>query len=418
MSCRLSEWVENCGITVAKAFTYTAKDGDTFASVSRATTGSDTRAAGIRAANPGLSEPFTAGTRITIPRLGSGSRTKFKSDGIDIRIGGYKITPYDRFSLSMSADGFRSISFDQPNEILTRTYFPPLSPLGVECAIDGKLVMTGYLEPVTFSDSRDKSSMTISCVSDANLLNNKASASAWPIAPINADLYAIADKICPLFSLDFAFNVDPGPVFKKAAMQRDDNALDFLASLAQQRGYVITDDENGFVVFTDAVATGAPMFTVDAEKRPDVAISVSYKMDNYYSSITGVLTGKTGRKQKTFTVQNPHFSGIIRDHQVTFSDIDKGELETATRGAMGRMFADAFSVSITVPFWHDKNGDLIVPNRLVYIRDPRHYIDDYTLLEVRHVELINDGRQKIAVLECTLPGVFSGVIPDSVPWRS
>jgi prophage tail gpP-like protein len=396
---------------------YTAVLGDTFSSVARKTTGKDTEAAKIRSANPGVVDPIQAGTVLQIPNTTT-TQTTFKADGLDLRVNEVAIGTLPNFSMSTAVDGFRKASFTVPNEIPMREVLPNLTPYGVNIGYNSTQIMTGYLETPTYQDDETSKSMTIDISSLPQVLaDTSPSLSAFPMDFKDRDLQKIANYICQSYSLETSFYVDPGARFTKTDIKQYEKSLAYLSRLAIQRAMVIGDDAFGAVVFTDGASAGAPILEIDDEQRSDVTVLPKYNTSKYYSSVTGILKSKTGRSRKEITVANPHYVGIIKPHRFEIKDSDEGELETAVNSVAARMFAEVFNVEITVPGWTDKNGELIEHGRPVKVRAPDKGIEDFVELDIRNATLNTDDSQQSATVNCVLPGVFAGVIPETVPWR-
>lgn len=401
---------------MARPIVYIAKSDDTYSTIARATTGSDTNASLIQKANPGASWPFEAGQKIFVPRLTTDAAKTFKNNGLDIRVGGNQVTARNNFVLSVSMDGFRRCEFTVPNEIQTRALLPQHKALAVDIGFNGNQIFTGYLESPTMQSGRDEKSLTVICSSYPNVLNNKIPANGWPLDLRSLNFEYITREICGLYGLPVITSIDTGPMFKKASAKRDNTGIEFLTPLAKQRGLILTDDAFGTLVIDDGASFGAPVWTVDDENDPSVTVAATYNFDDYYAKITGLLKNKTGQTEKFYTEKNPHFEGILKYDTVEFSEIDLGELETATRTEMGRMFGAVFSVSVEIPSWLNSNGVLFQAGELIKVRSPREYINNFFELQIRRIDFAKEPERETATLECILPDVFRGVIPEVVPW--
>jgi len=245
-------------------------------------------------------------------------------------------------------------------------------------------------------------------------------------------LKQIAEQVCETLGIGVVFDLDPGAKFRRVNVKqvgdrgttrkRDTDVsgdiLPFLADLAAQRNFIISDDEFGNLVFWRGEGTGEPILEIDDGVQPDSAVSVSFSDDAYYSSITGVMPSKTRRRGKTYTVQNPFFTGLVRPYTYMVEDIDQGELETAVNSTAARMFAGVFSAEINRAGWTDLNGDRIQVNRLIRFRSPSNYIENWTDLLISGVTLENDEGSETAQVTAVLPSVYSGKMPEVLPWGS
>jgi len=394
-----------------------ARSGDTFSLIAAQTMGSDTYAAEIARANPGIREPITAGTTIRIPSNRQ-NKKGFLSSGLDIHVSGNRLVTVPSFSIAMRVDAIRKCTFSLPNEISTRAILKPLDPLDCAVGYDGSELMIGQVGTVEPENKGNAKTLVVSAYSDpARIEKSPPPASAFPLEFVNMNLEQIAEHLCGTMGVVLFFDAEPGARFKRVDIKQDQAILKFLADLASQRGLVITDDAFGSLVFWKPSGLGGPVLDIDDTSRTDATVSVKINDENYYSSVTGIMSTKSKRKTgRQYTVSNPFLTGIVRPYSYTVEDIDQGELETAVNSTAARMFAGVFSATVTISEWRDKFGNVLTPNTLIRLRSPDNYIDEFTELMIAGVTLNNEAGSETAELECVLPGVFSGEMPEAMPW--
>jgi LysM repeat protein len=395
--------------------TYITKPGDTFSSVSRASTGSERNAQLIRQANPHAVTPIVPGTVLKIP--GGDSKKGFKPFGLDIKIDGVSIQAYESFTHSMALDGFGRISFVVPNEKKTRELIPMLQPVAVDVGYNGVPKFSGYIEtPVPSSDDKGKR-IEVTASSWANMIASKMPITSFPIEFKECAMDVIAKTLIDPFMIEHFFYAEPGPVFKKITMEQSDSVLDLLSELCRQRAYVIRDDEFGSIVFDDGSISGAPIMRIDADTRPDIDVSISASVDDWYSHITGVLKSKRKRDRKKVVWENPFYRGILKNHEFEVSHIDEGELTTAVNSVAARMFGSVFELTVTIPGWTDKNGNAIKPGSSIEMKSETNYIPEMKEFLIAGVTNNGTPSSMTTTMTCVCPGSYAGVIPSEVPWK-
>ena len=412
--------------------TYKSRAGDTFSLIAQQTMGVDTGASEIKRANPGISEPIRPGTSIRIP-VDWKNKKGFSASGLDVKVDGQPIITMPNFTLSTQIDAIRKASFTVPNEGATRALLPPLSQLDCVVGYNGSTTLTGRINTPQPQASETSKSLVVGAYSACALCENSPPPlTAFPMEFERMSLKQIAEQVCETLGIGVVFDLDPGAKFRRVNVKqvgdrgttrkRDTDVsgdiLPFLADLAAQRNFIISDDEFGNLVFWRGEGTGEPILEIDDGVQPDSAVSVSFSDDAYYSSITGVMPSKTRRRGKTYTVQNPFFTGLVRPYTYMVEDIDQGELETAVNSTAARMFAGVFSAEINRAGWTDLNGDRIQVNRLIRFRSPSNYIENWTDLLISGVTLENDEGSETAQVTAVLPSVYSGKMPEVLPWGS
>jgi prophage tail gpP-like protein len=107
---------------------------------------------------------------------------------------------------------------------------------------------------------------------------------------------------------------------------------------------------------------------------------------------------------------------VVRPLTFKAKDTDNGSIKAAVEAKAARMFADAASYSIQLDTWRDPAGNLWEPNTSLNLLAPGAMIyNNYEFL-VRTVELEADRQSRTATHNLVMPGVFSGQIPESLPW--
>lgn len=394
--------------------TYITRPGDTFSSISRAETGSERNAQLIKQANPHASTPFLPGTQLTIP--GGDSKKGFKPYGLDSKIDGISIAAYDSFTLSTALDGFSRAEFVIPNEIQTRAIAPMLKPISVDIGYNGIPAFSGIMDAPVPSATENKKILTISASGWPNLLSSPPPTSIFPAEFKNMKLDKISEYLLAPYSIEPFFYSDIGPKFTKVILKQGDNLVDFFAGLCKQRALVMRDDEFGSIIFDNGTIAGAPILSIDDDSRPDVSVKLNVDFSKWSSHVTGILKSKHGRSKKQIVWKNPFYTGIMKNHEFEISDSDEGELQTAVNSVSSRMFAEVFSVEIIVPSWTDKNGELIKVGKSVNLRSTTNYINNFYEFLIDSVTISGAENTQVAIIGCTLPGSYSGTIPESVPW--
>jgi len=397
---------------------YSTNSGDTFSLIAQQTVGTDTFAAQIKRANPGISEPIPAGTTILIPSNRENAKG-FLASGLDVKVTADRFVTMPNFTLSKRIDAIRKATFTVPNEIQTRATLPPLTPLDCSIGYNGLSEMQGRIATPKNRESESSKSLVVNAFSEcANLEKSPPPLSAFPLEFKDQNLEQIAGTICNIMGIDVFFDFDSGPRFKRVDIQQGEKVLGFFAKLAEQRNLIITDDEFGSLLFTRGDGSGAPILQIDDTGRPDVKVNTVFNDDKYYSSVTGILPTKTKKPGKQFTIDNPYYTGIVRPYTFKADNIDQGELETAVRSTASRMFAGIFGASITVPFWTDDNGDILKTNSVIRLRSPSNYLNNWGEYLIAGVTLSNTEGSETATIDAVLPSAYSGKIPESLPWAN
>jgi prophage tail gpP-like protein len=398
--------------------TYKATGGESWSTVAMMTTGNDLDADKIRRANPSLSVPISPGAVVTIPDTASTASSRPGNPSIVVN--GIDIEVFDDFELVRAIDAIGKGTFTVPNEKENRRILKPLQFPITTVSVNNELIFTGRCNSPLPSNNSNMKVLDVNMFSLPGIMEVCGPAiKAFPLEWKKQTLEQIADELCSKQGISTEFKSMSSEVFKRVDIQPGDSVLGFLADLAKQRGFVISDDKYGALVFQMGERTGAPVMSIKKDEMPCTSLTVQIDDNQYYSSVTGYVTGRSHKdfRGKGYTVNNPYMTDIIRPYLTRFENIDEGELQTATETTAGRMFSEVFSVTVELCTWFDDFGNVFRPNSTIKIQSEEDYLEDPFEFLISQVDMRKTSNEMTCSLHCVLPGVFSGEIPEAMPWR-
>lgn len=381
-------------------------------------TGNDLDADKIRRSNPGLSAPLAIGAVVNIPDTPSTASSRPGNPSIVVN--GTELEVFDDFELVRAIDAIAKGTFTVPNEKQSRRILKPLYFPKTTISVNNKVIFTGRCNSSTPSDQGGMKVLNVNMFSLPGILEvSGPPIEAFPLEFKKQTLEHIADEICSKHGISTEFKIMSNEIFKRVDIQPGDSSLDFLADLSKQRGFVMSDDKEGTLVFWKGTKTGAPVANIRKDEMPCIGLSTQIDDSKYYSSVTGYVTGRSHRdyRGKGYTVKNnPYLTDIIRPFLSKFENIDEGELQTAADAMAGRMFSEVFSVSVNLCTWFDDYGNVFRPNTTIKIQSEEDFIEEPFEFLISQVSLRKTSGEMTCSLQCVMPGVFSGEIPEAMPW--
>jgi prophage tail gpP-like protein len=305
----------------------------------------------------------------------------------------------------------------EPANLEFREIFKPFTYKPVVITVGGTPIFTGTMMLPLPSLQPSAKSVRVSCYSQPGVSDDcTAPASAFPIEFNKQGLKEIAQTLLEPFGIPVEFEADQGAVFERVALEPGKKIFSFLIELAQQRNLVIRSTPLGAVAFIRSIATGSPVVQLEQGFSPLLGVEPNFNPQKYHSHITGIDPAAIGSKGSQYTVPNPRLEGVVRPLTFKAKDTDNGSIKAAVEAKAARMFADAASYSIQLDTWRDPAGNLWEPNTSLNLLAPGAMIyNNYEFL-VRTVELEADRQSRTATHNLVMPGVFSGQIPESLPW--
>lgn len=407
--------------------TYNVINGDTFESIARKKYGTEKEADRINRANPGVSEPLTAGTVLTVPTLPDAPQDTLSNapaatgDEVAILIDGQRFRFWDRVRVTRSIDTMDTVEFGAPFDADApgfRETFRPFSFKPVVITVGGTPLFTGTMVAVSPAVENSQKIVSVSGYSLPGVLNDCTSpASTYPLEFNDQGLRDISAALASPFGIAVEFQADQGAIFERVASEPGKKVLAFLTELAKQRNLVISSTTRGKLLFSQSIETGTPVARLQQGSAPVMAVTPFFSPQEYYSHITGIEPVIVGLAGSQFTVKNPRLQGVTRPITFNAPDTLDADVKAAVEAKAGRMFGNMASYSVRVATWRDPQGNLWDPNTIVKLQAPEAMIYNEYAFVIRSVEFEREGRKETATLNLVIPGSFSGKVPESLPWE-
>ena len=406
--------------------TYKIVSGDTFESIARKKYGSELQAEAVARANPGVSEPLTAGRALSIPLLPyapknqpQATRAENKEE-IAILIDGKRFRFWDRVRITRAMDKADTVEFGapfEPDNTEFREKFRPFSFKPVVVTMGGAALFTGTLIGVTPVLDNARNTISVSAYSLPGILNDcTAPASSYPIEFNGQKLNDIATTMAAPFGIAVEFKDDAGAVFPRVAAEPGDKVLEFWEKLAKQRNLVIGTTPAGAALFWKSVEPGSPVATLRQGSSPVLSVTPFFNPQEYYSHVTGIEPVEAGSGGSQFTVKNTLLEGITRPMTFNTPDTEGGGVKAVVEAKAGRMFGNMAAYAVRVAGLHDSQGKLWSPNTTIKLIAPRAMIYREYEFVIRSVVMDVGMKSQFSTLNLVMPGAFSGQLPESLPW--
>jgi len=409
--------------------TYKILAGDTFEIIARKEYGTELKASLISNANPGIVEPLSAGTTLTIPVDPIAPTDKIQDapadneDEVAILIDGVRFRFWDKVTINRTVDAMDMVNFTAPfdgDEPAFRETFRPFAYKPVVITLGGTVLFTGTMVSPVPSIAERRKILSVSCYSSPGVLGDcppPASIKNLEQLEFNEQtLKAIATSLAALFGIGVQFDSSPGPVFDRVAIKSTRKVLEFLIELAKQRNLIVTSSNEGALLFKQGAVPGNPVATLLQGSAPVLTVTPNFDPQNFYSHVTAVAPASLGVTGEPFTVKNPHLDGVLRPFTFTVPDTIEGGTKAAAESKAGRMFAGMVTYDVAVSTWRDAAGDLWEPGTTLRLHAHDAMIYSNYEFEIRSVAFSREPDSKTTVLTLIIPGALAGKIPEALPW--
>lgn len=337
--------------------------------------------------------------------------------------GGAQFGEWSDIELQLSLDGYSGLSlsgpFDHSRPEVRRAFQPLMFPqVQVHIGEDSELVLTGRVKDVSPSVDASQASIAVTCYSLAYDLTEQCPPDELlPLEFNGLDLRQIAQKVVtPSVGITSFFEGPPGAKFSRVRCEPDGEIHPFLAELALQRSFVLSDLPSGDLLFRAETFAGTPVARL--EGQPLGKVTASFNPGSWFSSITGRASKKAGKGGSRYRHPNPLYrASNPRAFCGSVGDTESADVPKAAKAMVGRMVASVVSYTVEdLPTWRDTAGNLWKPNTTVLVTAPEAMIYRETELLIRSVKLNQTRDRETATLGLVLPGTFGGDLPTELPW--
>lgn len=371
------------------------------------------------------------------------------SNLIEMYVNGSKFVFWENVRITRNIDAVDSATFTAPFDHTAPGFkenFKPFSYNPVLVSVGGAPLFTGTMLTPRPNLTAETRTIEVSCYAKCGVLQDcTMPAESMPLEYNNLNLKEIAQAMAKPFGLDVDFRGDPGPKFGRVACEPDAKIFDFLTDLAKQRGFVISSNELGAILFWKSNPS-TPVAILTQGQSPLENVSPDFNSQEFYSDLTGLAPVEVGKPaaKKTVKVKKDKtdpkapkapkvkapkpakkyskFSAtaeteVFRPMVFKVNDVDGADVESATKSTLSRMLGNMAGYTIEVSTWRDSNGALWSPNTTLRLSAPDAMIYDYYDFEIKSVDFSQDAEEESATLTLALPGSFSGEPPEVFPWE-
>lgn len=421
---------------------HVVKSGDTLTGIASKYLGSASKWTKVRDANPILSLRKTAsdgspliypGDVLIIPEdfvrpENTVSKVPVKldadsSEDISILINGKLYTGFTGYRLVFNCDSMDAFSFNAPWDDSKKELHEAFKPFRFSRVVvyyDKKIVFAGILLTSAPEVTPDSKTINIQGYPLCGVLNDCCiPATKYPPSYNGLNLKQIATDVVSSFGLEADFDSLPGDNFETVEYDPSKKILEFLKGLAEQRGFLFTNNTQGMLKFWKPTIEPVTATFKEGE-LPFISCKPTFNAQAMYSHITGYSKTDVKTNAGSYTYQNMYLikKGIIRPYSFTSKDADAMSIENETKAEAGKMFASCMGYEITVTGHKDKFGNLYHKNMSVSVYAPGAMIYRETKFQVEKVELLrSDTEGNQAILSLILPGSRNGKLPEVLPWE-
>lgn len=332
---------------------------------------------------------------------------------------------FNRFTFDFSYDTVGStFSFDfyfDPDNIEHKELSCVTHYHEVQVFFKKQLILTGVLTNQRFTDSPVPELAGFSGYSKPGLLQDVSiPPSIYPLQSDGLSLDTIARKcISPWVNssyklkmvVDSAVSGKMSKAITKSTAGETSKIKEYLSGLAKQRDIVMSHNEKGELLFTQAKTDQKPVIEFDGREGmlPGTKMILDYDGTGMHSHIhVKKSASKDGGNAGESFIRNPLVvSSVYRPIVMTQSSGDDNDTVSAARRALGKELENGLKLTIDTDRWETVNGDMLLPNSIISVYNPKVYLYYKQNWFVKGIKYTGDETKTVATLDCVLPEAFN-----------
>lgn len=336
-----------------------------------------------------------------------------------LKVGNKKVDYFNHVMVSLNFDTIGSIfsfsfQFD-PDNPDHREICRPCTYHKVTIEDNEEILLTGVMLSVTFIDSALPGMVGVTGYSTTGVLEDcQPPLSVYPLQGKNINLQEMTERILKPFGIKLI--VDPA-VAKRANSSYSNttggdsqSVRDYLVELAAQRQIILTHDNMGNLVLTEAKANATSFYDFD-EGTDGVEYSLVVDGQRLHSEITIHRHGTKKIAGVSDTAKNPYITSFRPrvERQTSKDDLN-------TTYAAKYLVANelrAIVLTIEIDSW-TLGGKIVRPNTIITVENPYIYQYQRTAWFVEGVEFQGDEKSQTATIRCVRPEVYNYKTPKNI----
>lgn len=235
-----------------------------------------------------------------------------------------------------------------------------------------------------------------------------------PYTQNNVTLEQRANQMLQNIGIRTVMEFEDESPFDKVTGDIDVTIFDHLASLAAQRGFLLSSSVEGNLIFTKT-KTDAPVGTLESGAPQGISWGARFDGRLLFNSITAIGESP-GKPTNNATVKDDN---VPRSRFQTFkaNETTEGNIEKAALWKRSKQFADALSIPFPVSGWYAPNDTLWRENTQVVVKSKEIFVPDGFTFLIRQCEYIFENSGATTTLNLVPPQVYTGE-RIVLPWEA
>lgn len=341
---------------------------------------------------------------------------------IELKIDHEKLSGFEGLQVIRSIDSAAdAYSFSLPWDPMLGNIerFRPFKVRRVEVLVDDEIIITGYLEKLSFSTSAGGRRLNVQGRSASGTILD------WSAGPPfqfeNLTFNNISKELSKAIHSSLAggvvFATPDTPPIAEVTIEPGDTFFKIISSLASSHGLWARPTAGGRLEYLKLSSTRESVATLEEGISPVRVITADHDVTKRFQKY--MVIGTSEGENSTAEVSDYESLGLgVRGRQISELKQQTTDIDQAAKYARARAMIDSYKATAEVDGWH-YNGNLWTPGDIITVKAPGAFILKSTRLIIMKVTYkIDESGGQSSILDLGLPGVFDGteIKLKDLPW--
>lgn len=341
-------------------------------------------------------------------------------DQTNIIIDGVRIEQFSDENILLTIDNVgNGFSFNVPFFPGTKEYrdlFRPFLYQDAQIYIGEDLIINGTVEKISPSVSDTSNSVNVQGRSKTGVIVDCTFEKDENLEFQKMALDEIAATVVNKFGLEVSFPDGAGAMFENAGPDSPtETVFNFLQNLARQRSLLMSQTPDGKLLFRRAKTSGVPVAEL-IEGHQGILISTAIYDGTKRFSKYDVFGQEPGKNDNSASIEDGSVV-ILRPKAIKSNDTNQGNIQSVAKWTITSDVAASINSPIGYEGWLRPDGKLWVENELVLVQAPSIMIYKPYVMLIKSVNFNSTADSKTVEFGLTIPGAYSGIIPEVFPWN-